>query len=120
MNLPRMRFSKRISLLVVIGILLFPAFSFAQDFTPFVSEEYGFTMKYPSSWDVINKPKAPYYKQFRAPETVEGFRPRIHITVGQPAPYTLDEYVQEWRNGVIEKREKDKEQVEIIDRKSVV
>ncbi len=115
MNLPRMRFSTRVSLLVVIAILLIPVFSSAQEFRQFVSEEYGFTMLYPSTWDVINKPKGPYYKQFRAPDTGEGFRPRIHVAVASPAPQTLDEYVKQWRNGVLEKREKEKEQVDIVE-----
>lgn len=97
-----------------------PAFSSAEDYRVFTSDEYGFTMKYPVTWVKIDKPQGNYYVVFQAPELVDNFRSRIHVAAHSPVKDPLDVFKQELRNGIAEIQgkaggQKDKQTVRILE-----
>ncbi|MFH0824951.1 MAG: hypothetical protein V2B18_19535 [Pseudomonadota bacterium] len=83
-----------------LALALFSASVQAQDFSAFKSEEYGFTMRYPTSWVKIDSPKGNYYKVFQAPDLVENFRPRIHVAAHNPVKDPIEVFLTEMRNGI--------------------
>jgi hypothetical protein len=107
--------------LVTILILGLPLVSLAEDYKVFKSEEYGFSMKYPSSWVKIDKPKGNYYVVFQAPDLTDNFRNRIHVAAHDPVKDPLKVFLQELRNGIKDLQQKsakggpDAQQVRIID-----
>lgn len=101
-------------------VILLPAISSAQEFLVFKSEEYGFTMKYPSTWVKIDKPQGNYYVVFQAPELTDNFRSRIHVAAHAPVKDPLDVFKQELRNGISELQgkpptTKEKQKIQILD-----
>jgi hypothetical protein len=111
----------RIQVLGMITILfLIPASSSAEDFKIFTSDEYGFTMKYPSSWVKIDRPQGNYYVVFQAPELVDNFRSRIHVAAHSPVKDSLEVFKQELRSGISELQgksgaAKEKQTVQILE-----
>jgi len=106
---------------VMLGmVILLPAISSAQEFLVFKSDEYGFTMKYPSTWVKIDKPQGNYYVVFQAPELTDNFRSRIHVAAHAPVKDPLDVFKQELRNGISELQgkppaAKEKQKIQILD-----
>jgi len=94
--------------------------SWAEEYKDFVSEEYGFTIKYPASWVKIDKPKGNYYVVFQSPDLIDSFRPRVHIAAHKPVKDPINVFLQEMRNGIQDLQKKgatpkDKQQVRILD-----
>lgn len=101
-------------------LFLIPAFSSAEDFKIFTSDEYGFTMRYPASWVKIDRPQGNYYVVFQSPELVDNFRSRIHIAAHSPVKDSLEVFKQELRNGISDLQgksstPKEKQTVQILD-----
>ncbi len=71
-----------IILVAIVAGLAIPVVSSAEDYATFTSEEYGFVMKYPTTWVKV-EPKGSYYLVFQAPNLVDKFRPRIHVAAHQ-------------------------------------
>ncbi|MFH1117034.1 MAG: hypothetical protein V1792_24215 [Pseudomonadota bacterium] len=120
MNLLRRGMSFRFPALVICAFLLVPALSSAQEFSVFQSDQYGFSMKYPTSWIKIDKPKGNYYVVFQSPELTENFRNRIHVAAHKPVKDPLKVFLQELRNGIKDLQGKpgsgpEKQQVKILD-----
>jgi hypothetical protein len=80
--------------------LIIPSTLWAQDYKEFVSDEYGFSMKYPGTWVKIDKPKGNYYVVFHSPDLIENFRPRIHVAAHKPVKDPISAFLQEFRNGI--------------------
>lgn len=100
MKLLRVGMSFRLPALVAIAILFVPAFSGAEEYSIFNSEKFGFSMKYPSTWNKVDEPKANYYVVFMAPEMKDGFRSRINVAAHKPTTGALTEFLQEFRNAI--------------------
>jgi hypothetical protein len=101
-------------------IMLLPAISSAQEFQVFKSDEYAFSMKYPSTWVKIDKPQGNYYVVFQAPELTDNFRSRIHVAAHAPVKDPLDVFKQELRNGISDLQgkpptAKEKQKIQILD-----
>jgi len=90
------------SALVAAAVCAVPVNTSAQgqEFRTFRSDEYGFAMKYPTSWVKIDQPKGNYYVVFQAPDLVNNFRSRIHVAAHKPVKDPLDVFLQEMRNGI--------------------
>jgi len=101
MDLPRVGSYIRVTVTIVIVLaLIIPATLWAQNYKEFVSDEYGFAMKYPASWVKIDKPKGNYYVVFQSPDLVDNFRPRIHVAAHKPVKDPISVFLQEFRNGI--------------------
>jgi hypothetical protein len=101
MDLPRIGSHTRVSVTIMIVLaLIIPATLWAQDYKEFVSDEYGFSMKYPGTWVKIDKPKGNYYVVFHSPDLIENFRPRIHVAAHKPVKDPISAFLQEFRNGI--------------------
>jgi hypothetical protein len=114
----------KLTVLMSVTILLFalPWISRAEEYKTFSSEEYGFTMKYPSTWVKIEKPKSNYYVIFQSPDLTDHFRNRIHVAAHKPVKDPLNVYLQEFRNGIADLQKqvgsagaKEKQEVKLID-----
>lgn len=100
MDLPRKGMISRLGWLAVLAVLLIPLSASAQGYKEFVSEEYGFAMKYPDTWVKIDKPEGNYYVVFKAPGLTENFRARIHVAAHMPVQDDLKVFLQELRKGI--------------------
>lgn len=85
---------------VTVCVGPFDASAQGQEFRTFRSDEYGFTLRYPSSWVKIDQPKGNYYVVFQAPDLVDNFRARIHVAAHKPVKDPLDVFLQEMRSGI--------------------
>lgn len=101
--------------------LAFPVVVSAQDYKVFTSDEYGFSMKYPSSWIKIDKPKGNYYVVFQSPDLAENFRSRVHVAAHSPVKDSISVFAQELKSGITDMQKKaqqagsDKPPVTILD-----
>jgi hypothetical protein len=112
MNLSRTGLCAGIILFVIIAGLAIPVVSSAEEYNTFISEEYGFEMKYPATW-VKAEPKGSYYLVFQAPDLVDKFRPRIHVAAHKPVKDPITVFVQELKTGIADFQRK--QQVKLID-----
>lgn len=85
-------------LVIVFVCLAGPAVG--QQYADFVSEEYGFTMKYPATWVRIDNPQGNYYKVFQSPDLIDNFRSRIHVAAHKPVQDKIEVFLKEMRNGI--------------------
>lgn len=121
MDLPRVGSYLRVpATIMILFALIIPGTLWAQDYKEFVSDEYGFSMKYPSTWVKIDQPKGNYYKQFQAPDLTDNFRPRIHVAAHKPVKDPISVFLQEFRNGIKDLQKpsgtaKEKQEVRILD-----
>jgi PsbP-like protein len=112
MDLSRMGLRAGIFLLAIIVGLAIPVVSSAEELANFTSKEYGFVMKYPSTWVKV-EPSGSYYLVFQNPDLVNKFRPRIHIAAHKPVRDPISVFVKELRNGITDLKKRDK--VKIIE-----
>lgn len=124
MDLPRMGSHIRVTVTIMIVLaLIIPATLWAQNYKEFVSDEYGFSMKYPGTWVKIDKPKGNYYVVFQSPDLTNNFRPRIHVAAHKPVKDPISAFLQEFRNGIKDlqkpsgagKAKQEKQEVRILD-----
>lgn len=94
-----------IAILLGIGV---PGLAGAEDYKVFQSQEYGFSMKYPSSWVKINQPKGNYYKVFQTAEPVGQVRARINVAAHRPVKDPISVFLDELRNAIKELQSKAK------------
>jgi hypothetical protein len=107
MSVLRVGLHTRAALPVLMFILaLIPAASWAQDYKDFVSEDYGFAMKYPARWVKIDKPKGNYYVVFQAPDLVDNFRCLINVAAHKPVKDPVNAFLQEFRNNIADLQKK--------------
>jgi len=88
--------------LVAAAVCVAPLTASAQaaDFKTFRSDEFGFSMKFPTSWVKIDQPQGNYYVVFQAPDLVDNFRSRIHVAAHKPVKDSLEVFLTEMRNGI--------------------
>lgn len=125
MDLPRTGSHSRVSTAIMALILIIvPVTLWAQEYREFVSEDYGFSMRYPATWVKIDKPKGNYYVVFQAPDLTDNFRPRIHVAAHKPVKDPINVFLQEFRNGIKDlqltpgaarEKKEQKQEVRIID-----
>jgi hypothetical protein len=106
MDLVNMGWRVRLLSLATILALVLPAVSSAEEYKVFKSDEFGFSMKYPTTWLKIDKPKANYYVVFHAPDLTGNFRSRIHVAAHEPVKDHLKVFLQELRNAIKELQQK--------------
>lgn len=121
MDLPRVGTQFRVPItMMIVFALIVPATLWAQDYKEFISDEFGFSMKYPATWVKIEKPKGNYYKQFQAPDLTDNFRASVHVAAHKPVKDPTSAYLQEFRNGIKDLQKtsgagKEKQEVRILD-----
>ncbi|MBI4964261.1 MAG: hypothetical protein HY913_13365 [Desulfomonile tiedjei] len=121
MDLPRVGSYSRVPMaIIIVFLLIVPVTLWAQDYKEFVSDDYGFSMKYPATWVKIDKPKGNYYKQFQAPDLTDNFRASIHVAAHKPVKDPISVFLQEFRNGIKDLQKtagagKEKQEVRILD-----
>jgi len=121
MNLLKTWLNLTTFVLLTALLLVLPSALCAQDYKVFMSEEYGFTMQYPSSWVKVEKPKGNYYVVFQSPDLTDNFRSRIHVAAHNPVKDPLSVYLQEFRNGVADLQKqtragtRDHQEVRLVD-----
>jgi hypothetical protein len=109
MDLLKTRLINFVILSALVIASAFPVAVSAQDYKVFTSDEYGFSMKYPSSWIKIDKPKGNYYVVFQSPDLVENFRSRIHVAAHSPVKDSISVFAQELKSGITDMQKKAKE-----------
>ncbi|MFH0959910.1 MAG: hypothetical protein V1897_14540 [Pseudomonadota bacterium] len=109
-------------LLFVAALFIFtiPGLTFGADFKSFTSDEFGFSMKFPSTWVKIDKPQGNYYVVFQDPDLTDNFRAKIHVAAHKPVKDQLNVFLQELRNGITDLQKgtgtaKEKQEVRILD-----
>jgi hypothetical protein len=121
MNLFMNRLNWTFVIWATMTLMIIAAPSMAEDYKVFSSEEYGFTMRYPTSWVKIDKPKGNYYVVFQSPDLSDNFRSRIHVAAHKPVKDPVSVFLQELRNGItdLQKKpgagQKEQQQVRILD-----
>jgi hypothetical protein len=73
----------------------------AQPYSLFHSDKYGFSMKYPANWVVLDDMEGGnYYKVFQAADPVGKVRPRINVAVHKPVKASIEVFLNEFRTAV--------------------
>jgi hypothetical protein len=111
---------QKVSLFVALLIFTVPGITFGADFKTFTSDEYGFSMTFPSTWIKIDKPQGNYYVVFQDPDLTDNFRAKIHVAAHKPVKDQLNVFLQELRNGITDLQKgtgtaKEKQEVRILD-----
>ena len=73
----------------------------AQPYSLFQSDKYGFSMKYPADWIILDDMEGGnYYKVFQAAEPGGKVRPRINVAVHKPVKASIEVFLNEFRTAV--------------------
>jgi hypothetical protein len=100
MTLLRVGLVLRGVIVLLLTLMVMPLAVNAEQYSVFQSEEYGFSMKYPTNWVRIDDPKGNYYKVFQTPEPIGKVRARINVAAHKPVKAAIEVFLNEFRTAV--------------------